>query len=92
MAATFPEPAFPIVSLSILSSLDPEAHLALGRAIAPLRDENTLIIGSGMSYHNMSGLMSAIGGGGSGASAVKSASDAFDGWCAPIDALAHSNL
>ena len=79
LAVTFPTPAFPIVTLSILSSMDPEEHLALGRALAPLRDENTLILGSGMSYHNMGGLMSVIGGPG-GAGSVKSTSESFDGW------------
>jgi len=41
--------------MSLLSSLDAGAHLRLGQALAPLRDEGVLIIGSGMSWHNMRG-------------------------------------
>ena len=43
----------PIVQLSLKKQLDPAQHIALGRAIAPLRDQGILIIGSGLSYHNL---------------------------------------
>lgn len=50
---TWPEAEVPTVQLSLKRGLDPQEHLAMGRALAPLRDEGVFIIGSGMSYHNL---------------------------------------
>jgi len=57
----YPDADVPILQMSLRQDLDPGAHLAIGRALAPLRDEGVLIVGSGMSYHNMAGLRSAAG-------------------------------
>ena len=51
----FPEARIPVVQLSLKASLDPAAHLAIGQALQPLRDDRVLIVGSGMSFHNMRG-------------------------------------
>ena len=48
-----PEADIPIVEMSLAANLDPKLHLEIGRALAPLRDEGVLIVGSGMSYHNL---------------------------------------
>ena len=49
----FPDAQIPVVEMSLDASLDPALHAAAGQALAPLRDEGVLIIGSGMSFHNM---------------------------------------
>lgn len=49
----YPEAEVPTVQLSLEVGLDPARHLALGRALAPLRDEGIFLIGSGMTFHNL---------------------------------------
>lgn len=66
----YPDAKIPTVQLSLKAGLDPREHLAIGRALAPLRDEGVFIVGSGMTYHNMR----AMGPQG------RPAASAFDAW------------
>lgn len=73
----YPKADVPIFQVSMQKSYHPAAHFALGRALAPLRDEGVLIVGSGLSYHNLRLF-------GPGA---KEPSAAFDAWLAKVMAL-----
>lgn len=55
MMLSFPDADIPMIEMSVERSFDPQLHLDAGKALAPLRGEGVLIVGSGMSFHNMRG-------------------------------------
>ena len=64
----YPRADIPVVAMSLKAGLDPHEHSAIGAALRPLRDDGVLVMGSGMSYHNLGQM-------GNGAAAAE-----FDRW------------
>lgn len=49
----FPDASIPVIQLSLNAFKDFDYHLELGRKLAPLREQDVLIIGSGNIVHNL---------------------------------------
>jgi 4,5-DOPA dioxygenase extradiol len=69
----YPDANIPVVAVSLHQSLSAATSIQVGKALAPLRDENILLLGSGYTYHNMKGFMHP-------STATYDASSAFNEW------------
>lgn len=70
----YPNADIPIVQLSLIKGLDAAQHIQLGRCLAPLREQNVAIVGSGMSFHNLQAMFAGE------RADLRAASDQFDQW------------
>ncbi len=73
LSLMYPRADIPVVAVSLLAHGGPAAHLRMGAALASLREEGVLIIGSGGATHNLGALR--MGGGPAAPWA-----QAFDDW------------
>jgi aromatic ring-opening dioxygenase catalytic subunit (LigB family) len=68
---TYPAADVPTVQLSLKRGLDASEHLAIGRALEPLRHEGIFIVGSGMTFHDLRTMFSP---------SARNISETFDAW------------
>ena len=73
----WPEADIPIFQLSVQPEESPAHHIALGRKLAPLREEGVLVMGSGSATHNLRALVR-----GGEATEPEPWARAFDDWLA----------
>jgi 4,5-DOPA dioxygenase extradiol len=80
----YPDATIPCVQLSLLKSLDPLAHIQMGKALAELRKDNVLVIGSGFSFHNLKAFFSPS------TAETQAMNEAFEQWL--MDTFSDSEL
>ncbi|CAM8989421.1 unnamed protein product [Rhodiola kirilowii] len=71
----YPEADIPVCQLSVQSNRDATYHYNMGKALAPLKDEGVLIVGSGATTHNLRALNLRMADGGAEPWAAE-----FDNW------------
>jgi 4,5-DOPA dioxygenase extradiol len=77
LIAMYPDAGVPVLQVS-LPTLEPAALLDLGRALAPLRQEGVLIVGSGFITHNLRAMDMRPG------APIPSWAQEFDAWAADV--------
>jgi len=82
----FPQADVPVLQLS-MPTLDPQELFEIGRKIAPLRDQGTLIVGSGFTTHNLRWFNPGAG----PDYRAPAASSEFDAWAAETMASADTD-
>lgn len=81
LSLMYPRADIPVVQLSVQPALGPEHHLALGRALRPLRGQDVLVLGSGSLTHNLRDVMMRLRGGSEADwNAVVPWARAFEAW------------
>lgn len=53
----YPDADIPCIQVSLSASLDAGLHVRMGQALAELKTQNLLLLGSGFSFHNMRALI-----------------------------------
>lgn len=80
----YPNANIPCVQLSLVDSLQSEEHIQIGKALADLRQENVLVIGSGFSFHNLKEFFAPS------TKEARSMNESFEQWL--IDTCSNSQL
>lgn len=73
MMLMYPEADIPVCQLSVQTNKDGTHHYNMGKALAPLREEGVLIMGSGSAVHNLRAIRSI-------SNIVPSWAQDFDNW------------
>jgi len=70
----YPAADIPCVQLSLVRTLDPAQHMAIGQALQTLSRKNVLVIGSGFSFHNLRAFFAAE------SDEARELNHTFEGW------------
>src|SRR3989304_3217423 len=80
----YPDANIPCLQLSLVKSLRPEEHIRMGKALAELREDNVLVIGSGFSSHNLKAFFAPS------TKETRSMNESFEQWL--VDTCSNSQL
>lgn len=80
----YPDANIPCIQLSLVNSLSAIEHIQIGKALAGLKQDNVLVVGSGFSFHNLKAFFS------SSTSEDRSLNESFEQWL--IDVCSNDQL